>query len=284
MSEIKDTLAEALAQNPAVIVPPNPAVRRFMTPPPLELEVTDSARRFFAAATRTELEARGVSFPVWDFPAKDDAPSNKTVLLVHGWGASAGTLRTFVRPLQASGHRVVLFDGPAHGEASGTVSNLRVHTEAALAAADFAGEVHAVVGHSLGGLAACWAAREIAARSSALESIALVATPPDMQWVLDRFVQKTGASDDDAAAISEWMHTATGRTPAEIGISFLDGLALNLLSAFDDDDEEAGGERTALALADRGHKERLVVQRAPGAGHALILADRGVIRKIASFV
>src|SRR5947208_2190272 len=42
--------------------------------------------------------------------------SGPLVYLVHGWGGRGSQLASFVEPLRADGYRVVMFDGPAHGD------------------------------------------------------------------------------------------------------------------------------------------------------------------------
>src|SRR5687767_6768036 len=42
--------------------------------------------------------------------------SGPVVYLVHGWGGRGSQLAPYVEPLTATGHRVVLFDAPAHGD------------------------------------------------------------------------------------------------------------------------------------------------------------------------
>jgi len=77
------------------------------------------------------------------------------VYLVHGWGGRGSQLAAFVEPLVASGHRVVLFDAPSHGDSdAGVAGPRRTHGVELGQALDavFArfGPAEAVVAHSLG--------------------------------------------------------------------------------------------------------------------------------------
>ena len=83
------------------------------------------------------------------------------VYLAHGWGGELAQLGAFVGPLVSS-HRVVAFDGLAHGRSDPGPSGAGQSTAVELArsleavAARF-GPAKAVVAHSLGGLSRrCW--------------------------------------------------------------------------------------------------------------------------------
>jgi pimeloyl-ACP methyl ester carboxylesterase len=77
------------------------------------------------------------------------------VYLVHGWAGRGSQLAAFVEPLVSAGHRVVLFDAPAHGDSDhGPAGPRRTHGVEFGKALDavFArfGPAEAVVAHSLG--------------------------------------------------------------------------------------------------------------------------------------
>lgn len=82
---------------------------------------------------------------------------SKTVLLAHGWEAAGLVMRHFVPSLVAKGFRVVAFDAPAHAYASSTQTNW-VHTGMAIQTiSNHLGGIHAIVAHSFGGGASCFA-------------------------------------------------------------------------------------------------------------------------------
>ena len=73
-------------------------------------------------ARRETVVAGKHSLAVWQIgPAT--APA---VLLVHGWGGRGAQMGAFVAPLLASGHRVVWFDQPGHGESGPARSRCRI--------------------------------------------------------------------------------------------------------------------------------------------------------------
>ncbi|MGC5166415.1 alpha/beta hydrolase [Luteimicrobium sp. DT211] len=80
--------------------------------------------------------------------------ASPTVLLVHGWQLRASRFAALVVALERAGHGVVAFDGVAHGDSSGHRMSALEHVAAMHAVQDAEGPFTAVVGHSIGGLAA----------------------------------------------------------------------------------------------------------------------------------
>jgi len=76
------------------------------------------------------------------------------VLLVHGWKSRAARFAGLVDALEAAGLGVVAFDGVAHGDSGGRRMSALEHQAAIRAVHDAEGPFTAVVGHSLGALAA----------------------------------------------------------------------------------------------------------------------------------
>lgn len=75
------------------------------------------------------------------------------ILLVHGWGADSSSMYSMARPLSQQGFRVVAFDAPAHGASPGTLTSMTEFVTAVGGVMDELGGLHAVISHSLGGLA-----------------------------------------------------------------------------------------------------------------------------------
>ena len=119
--------------------------RLFLTPRRLpardgEVAVMRRARR---ASVWIEEAGRNVPIYVW-------GGVGPTVLLVHGWSGRACQLSGFVEPLLNRGFRVVAFDAPAHGRATGRQAGLPDFATAALHVAQISGPIHGVVAHSMG--------------------------------------------------------------------------------------------------------------------------------------
>ena len=60
----------------------------------------------------------GLIFTIDDRIVAEKWGSGPVVYLVHGWGGRRGQLDPFVAPLVQSGHTVVAFDAPSHGDSA----------------------------------------------------------------------------------------------------------------------------------------------------------------------
>jgi len=78
--------------------------------------------------------------------------SGKKVWLLHGWGGSPFDFRHMIHALVAAGYEVIAFDAPAHGASQGKKTNLVQWMHVLEQLLQRSGEVHGVIGHSLGGL------------------------------------------------------------------------------------------------------------------------------------
>ena len=77
-----------------------------------------------------------------------------TVLLIHGWGGWSGSMGAMIGPLAERGFRVVAVDLPAHGGSPGDLTNPFEIRKAVVAVAGQEGPIHALISHSMGGMAA----------------------------------------------------------------------------------------------------------------------------------
>lgn len=81
----------------------------------------------------------------------------KKVLLLHGWGGSPFDFRQMITALVNAGYEVIGMDAPAHGASEGRQTNLVQWMHVLEQLLGRTGPVHAIVGHSLGGLSAALA-------------------------------------------------------------------------------------------------------------------------------
>jgi len=130
---------------------------------------------------------------------------SRTVVILHGWGSHAPRYSTLAQSLVAGGWRVLAIDAPGHGRSPGRTSSLPQFIQALDTAIRAFGPVEALVGHSLGGLAAAlWLAQpttdQAGARAgkspqSAIRHVVLISTPADAGFLVDNFVAMIGLRD-----------------------------------------------------------------------------------------
>jgi len=201
-----------------------------------------------------------------------------TVVLVHGWSGRGAQLAALVPTLVASGHRVVAFDAPGHGESSGKSLSLADFAAAIEEVVWACGPVHAIVAHSFGAMATSLALRNglpvrrltyvggaaWTEQSSELMATAFGISPGAMARLRRRLERRTGV---------QWQDLLVERLAAD--------RSEELLLVHDRGDREVGVERARLLQAAWAGARLLETE---GLGHYRILRDPGVVEAIAEFV
>src|SRR3989442_4322988 len=126
------------------------AARLFCSPP--RRPVSERMAAWLSGGRRFDLTVGGRRVAAWSWGERGSG-----VLLVHGWGSRGARFVDVGGALLVSGFRVVTFDAPGHGASSGRLSSGLEFARAAFAVATAVGPASAVVGNSLGGLAAALA-------------------------------------------------------------------------------------------------------------------------------
>lgn len=80
--------------------------------------------------------------------------NGRKILVLHGFSSYAYKFDKYVTPLLKSGSEVLIFDAPAHGMSDGKLINALIYRNVILEAEKVFGPFFALIGHSLGGLAA----------------------------------------------------------------------------------------------------------------------------------
>ena len=207
-----------------------------------------------------------------------------TVYLMHGWGGRGSQFGAMVEPLLGSGHRVVLFDAPAHGDSEhGPAGPRRTNGLEFAKALDavFArfGPAEAVVAHSLGTIATY-----LALRFGWLGTKRLVFIAPmvESQSLFDQFQGALGFGERIRRALDRSVHEWVGIPVAEFDARFqaaqIDPLP-TLVVADRGDRQTAFGD--AAGFAEKTGAEFMTTE---GLGHRRILRDPTVISRIVEFV
>lgn len=247
------------------------AERLFRTPPRSPLKQSDEDA--LVLADPVSVQFGGKPIPTWSF---GEGP---TVLLVHGWGGRGVQLRAFVEPLVASGHRVILFDGPGHGASPG-LSSLPELAAATRAIIDAERPV-AMITHSMGGPAALLALRSASHRP---ERLVLLAPPTDLSNATAYFARVFGLPDrvrTDLELALERRFLIKMRDLRVVPLDSARGQGLPLLVIHDQHDRDVPVSEGAR-LANAWPGARFIETR--HLGHYKILRDPSVIRSVVSFL
>lgn len=201
------------------------------------------------------------------------------VLLLHGWSGYGGQLGSLVAPLLREGHRVLLFDAPAHAGNPRRLFTLAEYVDVVDAVLQHAGGARAIVGHSLGATAGALALR----RQRAAADLAAIAPSANLQILLRAFQLRLGLADarldglraafEDYFGADVWQaYSLDHQLPA------LDG---RVLLVHDRDDGEAP---LANSLYLKFLREDATLVTTQGLGHNRVLHDPAVGCAVADFV
>jgi pimeloyl-ACP methyl ester carboxylesterase len=183
------------------------------------LRLFSTPRRIPRPAWEVELAKKGSALHLahelaaWKW-GNDGGP---IVLLVHGWMGRGTQLGALVDPLVAKGYQVVALDGPAHGDSPGKRTNVRFFSDALMKVLSELGEVQSVVAHSFGAGATALAL----SRGAKAKSAVLVASPADLQWVIDDFCEKVEFSSRATRAFQARLEAWAGVGIREVHIADL---------------------------------------------------------------
>lgn len=230
-----------------------------------------------AGATRARAKYEGAALPLWIW----NAEASETVILVHGWEGRGAQLGAFVEPLVKAGLRVVMFDAPGHGDAPLRHSSVVEHARALLAVTERVvgpnGELHAVIGHSVGGAAALLATR-LGLRARRL---ALVAPPTSPARFAAGFSRMLGIDASVHAAMLLRLERRYGIAVADLDVrrdaSAYDGAVL----VVHDEEDRIVPWSDGAALASAAKNGRLVTTR--GLGHGRVLEASSVVADVTTF-
>lgn len=204
--------------------------------------------------------------------------SGPAVLALHGWRGRPTQFRPLAVALLERGFRTISIDGPGHGRSRGEHATPKLYGELLMEVAEIAGGAQAVIGHSFGG-AALGAALALGLRPQRL----VIASAPTRVSEMPVTIAKDAGLP--ARAMARYLRLLEQHAGQPL-------MELDLVVA---------GPRCgipALLVHDRGDAvipyadaeslaavwPELELMPTNGLGHRDILADAGVIRRIADFV
>jgi len=204
---------------------------------------------------------------------------DKKILVAHGWGGHATSLWKLIKFLTEQGYEVVSFDAPAHGE-SPTRSTLMLEFIESLKETDkHFGPFDAVIGHSMGGIAALNAAGSHGLKTGKL---VLVAIPDSIERIFYGFADALGLSPEVAEINIDYLERVY-KTPihAISGSYNAERTDIPALIIHDKDDKEVPYTE-AESIAARLKNGRLWLTE--GLGHRRIIREPEVFNRIGEFL
>jgi pimeloyl-ACP methyl ester carboxylesterase len=210
--------------------------------------------------------------------------SGPVVYLVHGWGGNETQLAKLVPPLLAAGFTVVTHDAPSHGSSDqGAVAGQSHAVEmghALDAVAAVHGPAHAVVAHSMGGLAT-----GLTLRSGWLgtQRLALVAPMVRIGDHLPTLEAGLGFGPRTRERLKRRAYDRVGLTVDQVDfVRLAQEIERPELLVIHDRDDRSAKYASTVELVDGWEGARLTTTE--GLGHRRILADDAVVRQVVAFV
>lgn len=227
---------------------------------PCRAALTEAETQLLQSGTLQSLQADGNTLVGWSW-----GDAGPRVLLVHGWDSRASHFGQFVLPLCRAGFQVWAFDGPGHGDSSGSLSSVVHHGKAILAIAEAFGPFDGLIAHSVGSPAALYAFHN----GMRVRSSVHIAGPASLVRVIQRIAQ---ATDMDATGTEQLLRLTEAHIGQPVSSMELDALADGFLHPalmLHDPADLVVPYAESCALAEAWHGAKLV--DIAGAGHSRIM-------------
>jgi len=204
--------------------------------------------------------------------------SGPIVVAIHGWEGRPQQFTGIGEALADRGYRLIALTGPGHAPGDRERAHPGAFVDALFEAAAELGDVHALLGHSMGGGAALLAA----GRGLSVQRIVTVASPAGYRGVLHRIADGLGLNNYGRTGFLARMEARTGfRLDETEPKQLMPRLNVPVLIAHDCNDTVIP-HREALELA--RHALRAQTLDTHGLGHGRILSDGATIHRIVEFL
>jgi pimeloyl-ACP methyl ester carboxylesterase len=233
-----------------------------------------------SGGTTFEVDAQG--HPVRGVVWGADLPS--TVYLVHGWGGRGAQFAAMVTPLVEAGHRVVMFDGPAHGDSDhGMTGPGRTNGVELAKALDAVfcrfGPASAVVAHSMGTISTYLALRF---GWLGTERLVFLAPMVEATSLFDQFQGALGFGPRVRTAfdraVDEFVGVPVASFDARVQARHVAARPTLVIT-------DRGDRQTPYAdVVDFAHSIDAPLVTTDGLGHRKILRDPAVVERVVGFV
>jgi pimeloyl-ACP methyl ester carboxylesterase len=133
--------------------------------------------------------AKRIDFKFRDFKVKLyewGNPSDRIILLAHGWESRGTALRMYVNPLLAQGFCVVAFDSLAHGDSEGERNNLSTNAKLMGEIVKHYGGIYGCIGHSFGCSSLVYMLQHVD-NQLIVERVVFLAVPHGIKKIVDNY-------------------------------------------------------------------------------------------------
>lgn len=256
-------------------------VNSFCTPPYYEL--TDFDLKSISKSQKKEINFEGNRLPVYTWG------KGKTILLIHGWGSRASHFAIMVKIFVNAGFRVAAFDAPAHSsdkpQSAKATSNMFEFGRALSSVAGELGEIHTILGHSIGAAVAAFVVSgflKMEEYSVSCKKLVLISSPSSVDSIIQHFSIKNNLSSSEIIKLKTELEKEFDFILSDYSVGrALNNNPVDLMLVHDEDDNEF-----SISHLHKIHKncKTAVLEITKSYGHQKILFKRNLLEKIAQFI
>lgn len=228
-------------------------------------------------------KAEKISFPFEEYQIKGyrwNYPSDKKLLILHGFESSVINFDRYIKPLTKSGYEVLAFDAPAHGRSSGKQINVLLYKNFVLHIENVYGPVSNFIAHSFGGLALSLALEE----KKPIEEMKIVFIAPaaETTTAINSFFSLLKLNNAVRKEFDKLIEDLSGHKPQWFSISRIaDKLKAQVLWLQDRDDKMTPLSDVEPVMKKNYPNFKFVISE--GLGHRRIYRDNNSFKTIMHF-
>ena len=208
-------------------------------------------------------------------------PSNKKILILHGYESSVINFERYVKPLGQKGYEVLGFDAMAHGNSSGKMINVLLYKDLILHINKVYGPLNAFIAHSLGGLALSLALEEW--KENKMIKAVLIAPATETTTASDQLFRLLQLDDEVRKEFDALIEKQSGQPPTWFSAA---RAAVNIKSdvlwVHDKDDAMTPYSDIKRIIHAKHPNYKFLITE--GLGHSRIYRDAKVAKEIVDFL
>jgi pimeloyl-ACP methyl ester carboxylesterase len=205
-------------------------------------------------------------------------PSDKRILLVHGWSGRGTQLYKIADAFVEKGYSIISFDAPAHGKSEGKTSMMPKFIESIHVIDDKYGPFEFAIGHSLGGMSILNAVK----KGFKVKKVVTIGSADKISDIVKNFIDQLRLKKEIAPKLTAYFENKLGEKMEDYATHLaVENIEIPLLIIHDTNDIEVPAF-TAHNIHKHAKNSELFLTEA--LGHRKILGSDEVVAKIVEFL